>query len=114
MDRLISNAKKEEAYSIFRANPKSNIGEHGFTDEERAGVDNILTTGFVDTFRHFNPDKKDAYTWWSYMFNARENNAGWRIDYFCVSDILIDRLKDAEIYPEVMGSDHCPVSLIMD
>jgi len=95
-------------------NPSTNKKNAGFTDEERSKFDYLLKSGFIDTFRHFNPDKKDAYTWWSYMFNARQNNAGWRIDYFCASEILHDRIKSAEIYSEVMGSDHCPISLIID
>ena len=95
-------------------NPSTNKKNAGFTDEERSKFDYLLKSGFIDTFRHFNPDKKDAYTWWSYMFNARQNNAGWRIDYFCASEILHDRITSAEIYSEVMGSDHCPISLIID
>lgn len=95
-------------------NPSTNKKNAGFTDEERSKFDYLLKSGFIDTFRYFNPDKRDAYTWWSYMFNARQNNAGWRIDYFCASETLLDRLKSAEIYSEVMGSDHCPISLIID
>lgn len=74
----------------------------------------LLTAGFVDSFRYLYPDKTGAYSWWSYMFKAREKNAGWRIDYFLVSQKLADKIKDAVIYPEVMGSDHCPVGLILD
>ena len=92
-------------------NPKTNRKNAGFTDEERAKFSELLKNGFIDTFRHFNPDKKEAYTWWSYMFNARANNAGWRIDYFCVSESLKNELKDAMIYDQIMGSDHCPVGL---
>lgn len=92
-------------------NPKTNRKNAGFTDEERAKFSELLKNGFIDTFRHFNPDKKEAYTWWSYMFNARANNAGWRIDYFCVSESLKNGLKDAMIYDQIMGSDHCPVGL---
>ncbi len=92
-------------------NPKTNRKNAGFTDEERAKFGELLKNGFIDTFRHFNPDKKEAYTWWSYMFNARANNAGWRIDYFCVSESLKNELKDAMIYDQIMGSDHCPVGL---
>ena len=92
-------------------NPKTNRKNAGFTDEERAKFSELLKNGFIDTFRHFNPDKKEAYTWWSYMFNARANNAGWRIDYFCVSESLKNELKDAMIYDRIMGSDHCPVGL---
>lgn len=92
-------------------NPGPNRKNAGFSDEERGKFDQVVQNGFIDTFRHFYPDKTEAYTWWSYMFNARANNAGWRIDYFCVSDVLKDRLKDAVIYPEVLGSDHCPIGL---
>ena len=92
-------------------NPKSNRKNAGFTDEERSKIDNLLNSGFTDTFRKIYPDKEGAYTWWSYMFNARANNAGWRIDYFLVSDRISKSLKDAYIYSEIMGSDHCPVGL---
>jgi len=92
-------------------NPASNRKSAGFTDEERAKMTELLAQGFTDTFRHFYPDKKDAYTWWSYFSNARERNVGWRIDYFLVSDRLQDSLHDAGILADVMGSDHCPVTL---
>lgn len=92
-------------------NPKSNRKNAGFTDEERSKIDNLLNSGFTDTFRKIYPDKVGAYTWWSYMFNARANNAGWRIDYFLVSDRISKNIKDAYIYSEIMGSDHCPVGL---
>ncbi len=92
-------------------NPKSNRGNAGFTDEERGKMTELLATGFVDSFRHFYPDAADAYTWWSYMFHAREKNVGWRIDYFLASEEIKDRLADAAIHPEVFGSDHCPVEL---
>ncbi|WP_024832510.1 exodeoxyribonuclease III [Ruminiclostridium josui] len=92
-------------------NPKSNKRSAGFTMEEREKFSELLAQGFVDTFRTLYPDKTEAYTWWSYMFKAREKNAGWRIDYFCVSEALKDRIVDAEIYSDVMGSDHCPVGL---
>ncbi len=95
-------------------NPKSNHRNAGFTDEERNKFTELLEAGFVDSFRHFYPDKKDAYTWWSYMFKAREKNAGWRIDYFCVSKSLSDKIKDAVIHADVMGSDHCPVELLIE
>lgn len=95
-------------------NPKSNRGNAGFSDEERAAFSDLLSHGFVDTFRHFYPDRTGAYSWWSYMFHARENNAGWRIDYFVVSEVLRPRLRDARIHPQVMGSDHCPVELLLD
>ena len=92
-------------------NAKSNRGNAGFTDEERACFTKVLESGYVDSFRYLYPDTKDAYSWWSYMFHAREKNAGWRIDYFVVSEKLKDRIKEAKIHPEVMGSDHCPVEL---
>lgn len=95
-------------------NPQSNRKNAGFTDEERSKFDNYISNGFVDSFRYLYPDKTGAYTWWSYMFNARQNNAGWRIDYFILSDCLKDRLKDALIYSEIMGSDHCPVGIIIE
>ena len=95
-------------------NPKTNRRNAGFTDEERSKFDSVVNAGFIDTFRHFYPEKTDAYTWWSYMFNAREKNVGWRIDYFCVSGSLKDKIRDAFIYPEVLGSDHCPVGLDID
>lgn len=95
-------------------NPKTNRRNAGFTDEERNKMDIMMENGFIDTFRFFYPDETGAYTWWSYMFNARANNAGWRIDYFCTSASLKDRLKDAMIYPEVFGSDHCPVGLLFE
>jgi len=92
-------------------NPASNRRSAGFTDEERAKFTQLLEAGFIDTFRYFYPDKKDAYTWWSYMFNARARNAGWRIDYFCVSENLKESLVSASIHDDVLGSDHCPVEL---
>ena len=95
-------------------NPKSNRGNAGFSDEERNSFTETLSRGFTDTFRHLNPDATGAYTWWSYMFKAREKNAGWRIDYFLVSDRVADKIEAAPIYNEVMGSDHCPVGLEID
>lgn len=92
-------------------NPKTNHENAGFTDDERECFGRLLENGFVDTFRHFYPDVTGAYSWWSYMFKAREKNAGWRIDYFLVSGALKDRLADAKIHAEVQGSDHCPVEL---
>ncbi|RDU74210.1 exodeoxyribonuclease III [Helicobacter anseris] len=92
-------------------NPKTNRRNAGFTDEEREKMSELLQNGFIDTFRYFYPDLEGAYSWWSYMGKARENNTGWRIDYFLCSEILSDRLLDATIYPEVFGSDHCPVGL---
>ena len=92
-------------------NPKANRKNAGFTGEERGKIDKLLKSGFTDTFRKLYPEKEGAYTWWSYMFNARANNAGWRIDYFLVSDRINDKIKDANIYSDIMGSDHCPVGL---
>ncbi|WP_195985104.1 exodeoxyribonuclease III [Clostridium sp. D33t1_170424_F3] len=92
-------------------NPKTNRGNAGFSDQEREKMTELLTGGFTDTFRFLHPDAVGAYTWWSYMFHAREKNAGWRIDYFLISDRLRDKLQASEIHPEVMGSDHCPVEL---
>ncbi len=95
-------------------NPKTNRKNAGFTDEERAKFSALLEAGFIDTFRYFYPDREGIYSWWSYRFKAREKNAGWRIDYFCVSEALKDRLCGASIHTEVMGSDHCPVELDID
>ncbi len=92
-------------------NPKTNRKNAGFSDEERGKFTNLINNGFIDTFRYFYPDKEGIYSWWSYRFNARKNNAGWRIDYFIVSESLKDRLVDAKIHTEIMGSDHCPVEL---
>ncbi len=92
-------------------NPRSNKRSAGFTMEEREKFSELLAQGFVDTFRTLYPDKTEAYTWWSYMFKAREKNVGWRIDYFCVSEALKDRIEAAEIYSDIMGSDHCPVGV---
>ncbi|MDK2929082.1 MAG: exodeoxyribonuclease [Methanococcus sp.] len=94
-------------------NPKTNVKNAGFTPEERNGFDNIVNSGFLDTFREFN-NEPDNYSWWSYRFNARARNIGWRIDYFCISKSLKGNLKDAFIMPEVMGSDHCPVGIIFE
>ena len=95
-------------------NPKTNVGNPGFSNEERAKACELLEAGFTDTFRHFYPDRTGAYTWWSYMFKAREKNTGWRIDYFIVSNRFVPRLTDAKIYADVLGSDHCPVGLELD
>ena len=95
-------------------NPKSNRGNPGFSDQEREKMTQLLSSGFTDTFRHLYPDRTGAYSWWSYRFNARKNNAGWRIDYFIVSDRLAPRITGADIYPEILGSDHCPVGLTLD
>ncbi len=92
-------------------NPKTNRRNAGFTDEERACFTRILENGFIDTFRYFYPEQTDIYSWWSYRFHAREKNAGWRIDYFCVSKQLEERLIDAKIHTDIQGSDHCPVEL---
>ena len=92
-------------------NPKTNRKNAGFTDEERAKMTAVLSSGFTDTWRKLNPDTEGVYSWWSYRFNARRNNAGWRIDYFIVSDRIVDRVEDAKIHTDIMGSDHCPVEL---
>lgn len=92
-------------------NAKSNRGNAGFTDEERDKFTKLLEAGFVDTYRHFNPDKTDMYSWWSYMGTARERNIGWRIDYFIVSKGIIDKVSNPDIHMDVFGSDHCPISL---
>lgn len=94
-------------------NPKSNRRNAGFTDEEREQFSNLLNAGFTDTFRFFHPDETGIYSWWSYRFKAREKNAGWRIDYFIVSDDLNDQLADAKIHTEIFGSDHCPVEVAL-
>ena len=95
-------------------NPKSNRGNAGFSDEERGKFSELLDAGFVDTFRFLHPDLTGAYSWWSYRFNARKNNAGWRIDYFLVSEELRDNIVDARIRDDIFGSDHCPVELVID
>ena len=92
-------------------NPASNRGNAGFSDEERESFQRLLDAGFTDSFRYLHPDVTGAYTWWSYMYKARQNNAGWRIDYFLVSDRIRDRIRSAPIYHEILGSDHCPVGL---
>ena len=95
-------------------NPKTNRKNAGFTDEERDKFSTLLSSGFIDTFRYFNPDLEGVYSWWSYRFNARKNNAGWRIDYFIVSDCLKEGIKEAFICTDILGSDHCPVGLEID
>lgn len=95
-------------------NPKTNHMNAGFTDEERACFSKVLENGYIDSFRYFYPDQKDIYSWWSYMFKAREKNAGWRIDYFVVSEKLKSRIVDSKIHCEILGSDHCPVELDMN
>ncbi len=94
-------------------NAKSNVNNAGFSPQERGKMTELLGSGFTDSFRYLYPDQKDAYTWWSYMFNARAKNVGWRIDYFIVSDRIKGEIKEAAIHPEVMGSDHCPVELVI-
>ncbi|PJA45058.1 exodeoxyribonuclease III [Candidatus Uhrbacteria bacterium CG_4_9_14_3_um_filter_50_9] len=98
---------------IDLARPKDNVNNAGFTPEEREGADKIVAAGFVDTFRHLYPDTPDAYTWWSHFAKARERNVGWRIDYFFVSEKLKGNIEEAFIRPNVMGSDHCPVGVVM-
>ncbi len=98
---------------IDLANPKTNRRNAGFTDEEREGMSNYIEAGFLDTFREFNQEGGN-YTWWSYRANSRERNIGWRIDYFCISEVLRPRLRGASILPEVAGSDHCPVEIVID
>ena len=95
-------------------NPKSNRGNAGFSDEEREKFSQLLAAGFTDSFRHLYPDVEGAYSWWSYRFQARAKNAGWRIDYFVVSDYIKDKIIDSKIHPEIFGSDHCPVELLVD
>jgi len=95
-------------------NPKSNHKNAGFTNEERAEMTKLLDSGFVDSFRYLYPDRTDCYTWWSYMNNSREKNVGWRIDYFIVSDRIKNNINESSIFPEVMGSDHCPICLEID
>ena len=95
-------------------NPASNRGSAGFSDQERSCFSRLLAQGFTDTFRYLNPDVTGAYTWWSYMFHARQNNAGWRIDYFLVSNRIADKITATPIYSDILGSDHCPVGLALD
>ncbi|MGN0764589.1 MAG: exodeoxyribonuclease III [Aristaeellaceae bacterium] len=95
-------------------NPKTNVNNAGFTQQERDKMTLLLDSGYIDTFRHFHPEETGAYSWWSYMYHAREKNAGWRIDYFLASRRLEDKLVSACIHPEIMGSDHCPVELVAE
>ena len=95
-------------------NPASNRGNAGFYDQERGCFSRLLNAGITDSFRHLYPDMKDAYTWWSYMFSARQKNVGWRIDYFLTSNRIADKINETPIYKDVMGSDHCPVGLVLD
>ena len=101
------------AMPIDLANPKANEGNPGYSPEERAKFQELLNSGFVDSFRHLHPDKQE-YSWWSYRAKARERNVGWRIDYFLVSDFAKDKITDAKILTDIYGSDHCPVSLELD
>ncbi len=96
---------------IDLANPKANVGKHGFTNEERVGFDKFETAGFVDSFRFKHPDQTEAYTWWTHWANARARNIGWRIDYWLISKSMVDKVSAAQIHPDILGSDHCPVSL---
>lgn len=96
------------------ARPDTNHFSAGFSDEERAGFSGLLAAGFADTFRRLHPDERDRYSWWSFRGGARARNVGWRIDYFCVSESLMPRVEAAEIHPDIMGSDHCPVSLVLN
>lgn len=95
-------------------NPKTNRHNAGFTDEEREKMTELQNAGFIDSFRYFNPDQTDIYSWWSYRFHAREKNSGWRIDYFLVSENIKDKMKSASIHTDIMGSDHCPVELVIE
>jgi exodeoxyribonuclease III len=98
---------------IDLARPTENEGKHGYTIEEREGFDNMLSSGYIDTFRHLHPDQKDAYSWWTAWGGARARNVGWRIDYWMASKSIADKITEAKIHPEVMGSDHCPVSITL-
>ncbi len=100
--------------NIDLKNPQSNHHNAGFTDQERQKMDRLLQSGFIDTFRYLYPCQEASYTWWSYRFNARKNNAGWRIDYFIVSQDLKDKIQEAKIHPDILGSDHCPIELDID
>ena len=102
------------AEEIDLKNPKANTKNPGFTNEEREKFRTLKNSGFIDTFRHFYPDMTDIYSWWSYRFSARSRNSGWRIDYFLASDVLKDKLKDAKIHTDILGSDHCPVELSLE
>ena len=101
-------------HEIDLKNPSSNHHNAGFSDQERSKMTQLLSHGYIDTFRYLYPDKTDAYTWWSYMFKSRERNAGWRIDYFIVSDSLKERIKESLIYSDILGSDHCPIGLELE
>ncbi|MNI33827.1 Exodeoxyribonuclease [compost metagenome] len=99
---------------IDLANPKPNIGKHGFTNEERAGFDALEAAGFIDTFRTKYPEQEAAYTWWTHWANSRARNVGWRIDYWLASSTIKGHIVDAKIHPDILGSDHCPVSIEID
>lgn len=101
-------------HEIDLKNPKQNRGNAGFSDEERNAFSNLLKTGFIDTYRYLYPNQENAYTWWSYRFSARSKNIGWRIDYFLVSDNMIKDIKDSIIYSDILGSDHCPIGLVLE
>ena len=102
------------ASALDLKHPKSNVGNAGFTPAERGKFQELLQSGFTDSFRHLYPNQKDAYTWWSYMRNARANNAGWRIDYFLISDFAADSIQESAMHSDIMGSDHCPIELDVD
>ena len=121
--KTIVTVGKSQGYYVFALpidkeidlkNPKTNHKNAGFTDEERGKMTALLGSGFTDTFRYFYPDATGVYSWWSYMFHAREKNAGWRIDYFITSDRLQPKLRDAKIHTDIFGSDHCPIELDID
>ena len=113
LKRLDYRMKWEDDFREYLKNPKTNRKNAGFTDEEREKLTTLLNNGFIDTYRYFNPNKEGIYSWWSYRFNARKNNSGWRIDYFLASEKLKDRLVSADIHTEILGSDHCPVELVL-
>ena len=113
-DGVLGGRKILSGRSCLLYTSKTNRKNAGFTDEERAKFSHVLESGFIDTYRYFYPDQEGVYSWWSYRFKAREKNAGWRIDYFCVSESLKDRLVSASIHTEVTGSDHCPVELVIE
>lgn len=108
---VVSGDMNVAASEIDLKNPSANRGNAGFSDQERESFARLLSAGFTDTFRHLYPDVTGAYSWWSYMYNARKNNAGWRIDYFLVSNRLSGHIQEAAIYADILGSDHCPVAL---
>ena len=111
---MVSGDLNVARWDIDLKNPGPNRGSAGFSDQEREKIEILLNNGFTDSFRHLYPDATGRYSWWSYRFNARKNNAGWRIDYWLVSDSIADKIQEAEIRSEVFGSDHCPVELVID